>query len=468
MPKVVVVVVDQMIYDYVDFTTGSDSFIEALRDKGTDFGRTLIDYLPTSTSTCHATLATGEPPKRSGIVGESWFAGESFQNIKMKDNLGLVSNRFMSMEPLAESARSAGYRVLSISGKCTPAVLLGNSADVVMFPMETGNGEYIMIERRDALSRLDLSAASHTPRWIRDNPEQFTIKKGEIGTIKLDLVTLRVAENLLRHELKYEQNYLLFISLSTTDYIGHKYGPYSPEIASHIASLDKALSRFFAIESLEEAYVFLTSDHGAVRIKWAIKIRPRVSGNKKLFAYVYDCLKSFVENKHVQVDSIQIDKEIVDSIRYDNHFQKHAIICEGVCRIYVKSAGRVKKVKRYFEDDLSSVIRSKTGEDCIESVLEISKTSMGEIQNLLNLRAGDLLIMPSQNCRFIADEWMVPLGEHGGTSSKEKYVPLIISGPRLHLDKSRPVTQRDLVPTICEILNIRRPCSQSGRSLVER
>src|SRR5258708_30641016 len=59
---------------------------------------------------------------------------------------------------------------------------------------------------------------------------------------------------------------VLAISLSATDYIGHRYGPESREIHDHILRLDRSLGAF--IDSLyklrdSSAIVFaLTADHG--------------------------------------------------------------------------------------------------------------------------------------------------------------------------------------------------------------
>ena len=59
---------------------------------------------------------------------------------------------------------------------------------------------------------------------------------------------------------------ILAISLSATDYIGHKYGPDSREIHDQILRLDRTLGRFldslYTLRDSSRVLIALTSDHG--------------------------------------------------------------------------------------------------------------------------------------------------------------------------------------------------------------
>jgi hypothetical protein len=63
---------------------------------------------------------------------------------------------------------------------------------------------------------------------------------------------------------------LLFVSASSADYIGHRYGPYSQEVQDYYVRLDRALGVFleFLDEAIgEESYVVvLSSDHGVLPV----------------------------------------------------------------------------------------------------------------------------------------------------------------------------------------------------------
>ncbi|MCB9493441.1 MAG: alkaline phosphatase family protein [Epsilonproteobacteria bacterium] len=74
-PRVVmVIVVDQLAYHYIDklehfFNDG----IKLMRNKGINYERAFFDYGAPSTAPGHATLATGTLPKNHGIILNSWI-----------------------------------------------------------------------------------------------------------------------------------------------------------------------------------------------------------------------------------------------------------------------------------------------------------------------------------------------------------------------------------------------------------
>jgi predicted AlkP superfamily pyrophosphatase or phosphodiesterase len=81
-------------------------------------------------------------------------------------------------------------------------------------------------------------------------------------------ITLDFAKEALKAEQlgKDEVTDLLAISLSSTDYIGHQYGPNSIEIEDTYLRLDKDLAEFFKFLDAEigknEYIFFITADHG--------------------------------------------------------------------------------------------------------------------------------------------------------------------------------------------------------------
>ncbi len=59
---------------------------------------------------------------------------------------------------------------------------------------------------------------------------------------------------------------LLAISLSATDYVGHRYGNEGPEMCDQLAHLDRGLGDFFkTLDALKLHYVVvLSADHGGI------------------------------------------------------------------------------------------------------------------------------------------------------------------------------------------------------------
>ena len=59
---------------------------------------------------------------------------------------------------------------------------------------------------------------------------------------------------------------LLAVSLSVNDYIGHAFGPYSPQIADNVLQTDRYLAEFLGeldkLVGLDNVWIALTADHG--------------------------------------------------------------------------------------------------------------------------------------------------------------------------------------------------------------
>ena len=82
--------------------------------------------------------------------------------------------------------------------------------------------------------------------------------------------------DLARHVIAVENPDLLFVSISSTDYLGHLYGPDSMEVADSAIRLDRALGAFMdAVDRRygERVLVALTSDHGVQSIPEIAKLR---------------------------------------------------------------------------------------------------------------------------------------------------------------------------------------------------
>ncbi|HSP15692.1 MAG TPA: alkaline phosphatase family protein [Thermoanaerobaculia bacterium] len=69
---------------------------------------------------------------------------------------------------------------------------------------------------------------------------------------------------------------VLFVSLSSTDYFGHYYGPDSMEVADGVVRLDRSLERFFDVLDRrfgDRVLVALTADHGVQPTPEILKLR---------------------------------------------------------------------------------------------------------------------------------------------------------------------------------------------------
>jgi predicted AlkP superfamily pyrophosphatase or phosphodiesterase len=321
-PKLIVtLVVDQFAADL--FQQYRPTYTGGLKrvSQGVAFVNGYQSHAVTETCPGHSTILTGRHPSATGIVGNNWFdrqtgkwlycvavkgagrAARGPQNLKV-DTLGAW---LKGAEPAA--------RVVSVSGKDRAAIMLaGHKADAVYWwggengfttsafagptghdvtrPEQRFNKALLAKWKRRppalwpaasapcaALGRPEtfgeVTLSGHLPPDASVGVEQGAdyLRSGAFhdqlhASPLLDRVTLDFAERLIdaRRLGRGKATDLLAVSLSATDYIGHRYGKGGPEMCANIQALDRELGAFFAkLDSLRVSYlVMLTADHGSL------------------------------------------------------------------------------------------------------------------------------------------------------------------------------------------------------------
>lgn len=319
-PRLVVVIVvdglpERQVVDYRD-QLSPDGF-ERFFTRGTWFTEAHYGYAMTETAPGHATIATGAYPNRSGIVSNQWldtatgalmycFAdpGASYIGHKTAANEG-TSPRNLLAEGVGDVLKRVDERskVIAISdkdrGAIGPAARRGTA---YVFREETGefaSTTYYMKEHPKWVAEFNASrpaqrylGAEWRPllddgAYARSLPdERKWYEPGGKLPRKLPAAANReyyeammetpFGDDLLlafaRAAIAGEQlgrdgsPDILFISLSTHDYINHGYGAESRLSQDHVLYLDRELQDFFNdldVAIGREHYVaVLTADHG--------------------------------------------------------------------------------------------------------------------------------------------------------------------------------------------------------------
>lgn len=330
-PKIVIgMVVDQMSWDYLyrfSDRFGEGGF-KRLLNEGFNCHNARINYIPSVTAIGHATVYTGSVPSIHGIAGNNFFEGKTRRYCtedKSVHTVGAEEGKSGQMSPrnmrstsitdelkLATNFRS---KVVGVAIKDRGAILpAGHSADAAYW-FDDKSGRFI----------TSTYYMQELPRWVRkfndrELPERYlragwkpvhavrsytqslsdenpfeepwgqtakatlpldtkklmkeqgfgVIRTTPMGnTLTLDMAKAAIeGENLGKKRRGEEHDTdFLAISLSSTDYIGHRYAPLSVEIEDTYLHLDKDLKRFF--DYLDERYgrdgylFFLTADHAA-------------------------------------------------------------------------------------------------------------------------------------------------------------------------------------------------------------
>jgi len=253
----------------------------------------------------------------------------------------------------------------------------------------------------------------------------------------------------------------LSVSFSSTDYVGHVFGPSSLEAEDNILRLDRTLAELLAFVDkrvgLDKTLIVLSADHGgpdtpgylnSLNIpagyiepeKWdreaAIgRIKSRFGIEGELIAsydhpYVY--FSTAVKNDKT-IDPAELEAAVVDEL----------MKFPGVSLAVSSEALRKGRV---------------SGNEIIDAV----------VRNFHPKRSGDVFIVFEPNW-FINDfEGLVVASTHGSPWNYDTYVPIVFAGagvaPRV---VDRPVYTVDIAATLAAFLDIKAPSGSVGQPLVE-
>ncbi|WP_116091631.1 alkaline phosphatase family protein [Sphingomonas crusticola] len=321
-PKLVVAIaVDQFSAEL--FQRYRPSFTGGLRRLGDGIAFTgYQSHAATETCPGHSTILTGRHPAATGIVANSWFdakSGSSVYCVAVRgtadpDARGPQNLRVSTFGDWLKQAQPQA-RVVSISGKDRAAIMLGGHKADAVYWWKDGIGFTTSSYAGPATADVTGPAATFDQalfaRWKAAPPKlwpsdvsaacqalaqphlfgklaisgkvppdlSLTAESGDfLGSADFqdqlrvspifDPMTLDFADQTIdRLKLGHgPATDLLAVSLSSTDYIGHRYGNGGAEMCVQMAALDQALGAFLAkLDSLGVPYVVaLTADHGGI------------------------------------------------------------------------------------------------------------------------------------------------------------------------------------------------------------
>jgi hypothetical protein len=326
-PKLVVgIVVDQMRAEYLYrfYDQYGEGGFKRLLSGGFVCRNTHINYVPSITGPGHASIYSGTTPRYHGIIGNTWYNRQLGHNIYCVDDsteklVGCESKKVGSsprnLKPtnIADELKIATNqraKVIAISLKDRAAILPGGHMADGAFWFDQKSGNFItstfymkkLPEWVDKFNQQKLAYAYLEKTWTLlqpekdyvnsiddDNAYEWVPKGKEKPVFPYNLKELAPLND--GFEMVYRSPYgnslltdfalatldnakladgpvtnMLAISFSSTDAIGHVFGPMSKEINDTYIRFDKDLARLFdALDKKigsENYVVFLTADHG--------------------------------------------------------------------------------------------------------------------------------------------------------------------------------------------------------------
>jgi len=278
-----------------------------------------------------------------------------------------------------------------------------------------------------------------------------------------DELTLDFAKNLMQEEQigKDDITDYLSISFSSTDYVGHIFGPSSLEAEDNILRLDRTLAKLFQFVDrqigLENTLIVLSADHGG----------PDTPG--------------YLNSLNIPagyIDPDSWDKEPAIK-RLKQQFNIKGKLLEGYHHPYLYFSEEVKNDKAIDKQALEEAIVQELSK--FQGVsLAVSSTALQRgnlpdtslyqavLNNFYSKRSGDIYIVFEPNW-FINDfDGLTVASTHGSPWQYDTYVPIVFAGAGLDARKvSRKVYTVDIAPTLSSYIGSKPPSGAVGDILLE-
>ena len=513
-PKLVVgIVVDQMRWDFLYRYAnryGNDGFKRLLRD-GFSCENTMIPYTPTVTACGHTCVYTGSVPAVHGIIGNTWYNREFKRSMYCAEDStvktvgsssveGMMSPRNMLTTTIGDElnlATNFKSKVVGIAIKDRGAILPAGHSATAAYWYDGTVGKFIsssyymdalpqwvttfndknlpsqyMSKPWNTLYSVDTyirSSSDDEPyegKFTNETKSSFphTLTGSKEAPFEIlasspfgNSYTLEFAKSAIENYSlgKGPLTDMLCVSLSSTDYVGHKFGPNSIETEDTYLRLDKDLALFFQYLDktigANQYTVFLTADHGVAHVSGFLKEHKIPAGNWDDGA-MRKTLDSLLKQQ------FGIDKTIASIDNYQIYFNHTAI----------ENAGKnLSDVKTYAVNELMKM-------PAIANVINLENLSQKTLSEPLKTmltngynikRSGDLqyILLPDYMSGSLQSGTT-----HGIWYPYDAHIPLVWMGWGIHAGKTNTVTyMNDIAPTVAALLQIQMPSGCTGKPIVD-
>jgi predicted AlkP superfamily pyrophosphatase or phosphodiesterase len=471
----------------------------------------------TLTAVGHSAVLTGAYPYQHGIIANGWTDTNSLASVyctedvnytylgeetKPSDGTAPTNLKVNTVGDELRYATGNQAKVITVSGKDRGAILLaGKTGTAYMLMKKTGNfatSSYYMQQYPEWREKfiagkpqdnyygkrwnllLNESAYAHdakdelvSPNSERANEHFPFIYASQSGKPDaeyyeslftgpfVDEMTLNFAKAAIDGE-KLGNNLagvtdVLAVSLSSHDFVNHKWGPESRMSHDHLQRLDRMLAQFFDYVDqkvgLDNTLVLLTADHGFPNVPEFARANHldanRLDGSKMMAALNQHLQEKFGMEKLAR--KLSAPTILLDYQQFVAKGLKREDLENAVAQFVVRYPGVANAFTR--------------------TQLENGNLPHSRISKLMQRAwnrqvSGDIMIVTKPYWYFGSEEHGT---SHGSPYNYDTNVPLMIMGkawikPGAHGEYAEVV---DIAPTLSHILRIRPPATAEGRVLTE-
>ena len=495
-----------------------------LMEQGTWYNDAHHQHANTETAVGHATLATGADPSRHGIVANDWINQKTNAFVYNTDD---KRHHIIEREPKAHEGVSprnllastisdelvvhngGRSRAFSVSVKDRGAILPGGHAGKA-FWFSKSSGEFVTstyyyddypawVKQWNASKPADAfkgkswellnDISTYVHGQMDDRPYEADLKPlgrtfphplgGDTKYFYLlltltpvgDTLTLEFAKALVENEKLGQNNNsapdYLQISFSSTDYIGHLFGPSSLETEDNILRLDRTLADLFQFiddkVGLDKTLIVLSADHGAPEAPEYMAALGLSTGR-----FAFDWFKT--------------EGPLTEALQ--KKFGRHDLI-SGHSHPYlylnldaISSAGLdLADVERFVADELMKVpgiAYALTRSDLLAGRITESPVQNQIRRSFHPTRSGNIHMVPEQYWFLHSTEEAEKMGIgsiaaiHGSPWAYDTYVPIFFAGNGVPAQKiGRRVAPTDIAATLAAYIGVKPPSGSVGSVLIE-
>ena len=514
-PKLVVgMVVDQMrwdfLYRYAD-RYGSNG-IKRLLTEGFRCENTFIPYQQTVTACGHSSVYTGSVPALTGIIGNNWYNRETgksmycVQDTSVKTvgsstlGVGEMSPKNLTVSTITDELRLATNfrsKTLGIAIKDRGAILpAGHTANAAYwYDANTGNfvsSTFYMNDLPDWVKKFNAQQLTNqyykqnwTPLFALNTYAQSTADDknyegtlaaaknatfphnltdyvntnfGEIATTPFgNTLTFEMAKAALENE-KLGQGTatdFLAVSFSSTDYVGHRFGPNSVETEDTYLRFDKDLAAFFQYLDTKigkgQYLFFITADHGVSHVP------------------------GFLEENKLPGGWFPDFKKLLAKAIEDQYGLKNIVLEEDNNQVYLNKKLVVQSGKNWSELK-NFVIDWCKQQPALANAYDLEQAGTAPVPAMLKemvingyhpKRSGDIQVVLNAGYIF-GGAGKTLAATHGSWNPYDSHIPLIFMGWHIKPGKTHQQTyMTDIAPTIAALLNIQMPSGCIGKVITQ-
>lgn len=508
---VVGIVVDQMAYEFISryHDKFSEGGFKRLINQGYFCKNTKLEHFPSYTAVGHSCIYTGAVPSVNGICSNDWYDREKDKIVYCADDdscitvgsfsdEGKMSPRSLLVSTITDEIikSNKNSKVIAVALKDRGAIFpAGKKGTAYWYDIPSKNfmtSSYYMETLPEWVDKFNqkflpdfylsrewttlLPPEQYTESTEDNSPYEDTFRGEDKPVFPHNLPELKHKNNSLLRSTPFGNSItkdfaidaiknenlgrnkdvdFLCVSFSSTDYVGHKFGPNSVEVEDTYLRVDRDIEELLIyldnFVGNDNYLVFLTADHGVCGNPGYLNSRGIPSG--VFFT------KSILDSVNVNLER----KYKVKNLAF-HFFNQQVILDYGLIEQNKLNLNEITDYTAdYIKNNVAGVENVCTKYDLMNKNSDEYYFSFFK-NGFYEKRCGDVFV----NFKKYWVEDRIKGAEHGGPYDYDIHIPLIWYGCGIKKgETNNPVSQADIAPTLSLLLDIDFPTGCTGKPIKE-